>query len=67
MESSIESLIQDLKHEDIEVRKNAAWGLGEHGDKRAVEPLIEALKDSDWRTRRAAANSLGKIKDVRAV
>ncbi len=40
-------LIEALKDEDEDVRKEAAEALGELEDKRAVVPLIEALKDED--------------------
>ena len=40
-------LIQTLKdkHNDWEVRKNAAFAIGKKGDKKAVGPLIQVLKD----------------------
>jgi HEAT repeat protein len=40
------------------VRANAAYMLGEIGDKRAVEPLVEALEDENEYVRHAAAQVL---------
>jgi len=63
----VNSLIQDLKREKPEVRKEAAVILGEVKDKKAVDPLIQALKDEDSGVRKSAAEALGKIGDARAV
>ena len=46
-EKDIEDLIEDLKDKDWNVRRKAAWAIGEIGDRRAAEPLIHALKDED--------------------
>ncbi len=43
----IEPIIEELKDEDYNVRRNAAEELGETKDAKAVGPLIEALKDED--------------------
>lgn len=73
----VPALIIVLKEDkDEDIRKSAAYVLGEIGDKRAVEPLIYTLKDkSKWdrgsvsaaRVRASAAAALGKIGDKRAV
>lgn len=60
-------LIDALKDEDKDVRKNAACALGEIKDPRAIEPLIAALKDKDDNLRRRVPIALGKIKDSRAI
>jgi HEAT repeat protein len=64
---AVEFLIERLKDEDSDVRKNVAWALGEIGDARAVGALIEALRDKDSKVRRSVAEALGKIGDARAV
>ena len=57
----IESLIQALSSESRRVRVEAAWLLGEFGDKRAVEPLTYVLKDEDEEVRITADKALKKI------
>ena len=64
---AVPALVAALKDEDSDVRRHAAWGLGEVKDPRAVEPLIAALKDKDSHVRGAAAWELGMIKDPRAI
>lgn len=49
------------------LHENAAWALGEIGDKRAVEPLILALKHLNATGQGKAAEALGKLGDRRAV
>ena len=61
------TLIEQLKAEDPEARRDAAKNLGERKDPRAVEPLIAALKDTELPVQCAAAEALGRIKDRRAV
>jgi HEAT repeat protein len=56
-----------LADRSIEVRLNAASGLGRVGNVAAVEPLLDALEDRDSRMRRAAVEALGWIMDRRAV
>jgi len=57
----IEGIIATLKDKDGDVRRAAAWALGELKDPRAVEPLISALKDEDVIVRYIAAEALEKI------
>jgi len=64
---SLESIFEALRHEDPNVRWEAARALGVMRDPRAVDPLIAALGDRDPDVRRKAALSLGKICDPRAV
>jgi HEAT repeat protein len=64
---STESLIEALRHDDPNVRWEAARALGVIRDPRAVLPLIAALGDRDPDVRRKAALSLSKIRDPRAV
>jgi hypothetical protein len=49
----------------VDMRRKAAWTLGELGDSSGVEPLAEALKDEDVRFE--AAIGLSRLKDVRAI
>ena len=44
-EAAVGPLIEALGDEDWEVRRNAAWALGEMKEERAVEALIGALGD----------------------
>ena len=66
-EKDIEDLIEDLKDKDWNVRRKAAWAIGEIGDRRAAEPLIHALKDEDNGVRWRIIEALGRIGDSRAV
>lgn len=53
---------------DADVRRQAAWVLGEIADPRAVEALITALRsDLRGRVRGSAAQALGEVADSRAV
>ena len=63
---AVEPLIAALKDENIHVRSNAVYVLGEIKDQRAVEPLIAALKDENIHVRARAADALRKI-DQRAL
>ncbi len=70
--AKVAALIEDLKDEDEEVRRDAAAALGDIGpaaakNKDAVPALIVALKkDEDEEVRRNAATALGKIGPVAA-
>ena len=56
----VELLIQALKDEHWDVRRKAAWALGNKGEI-AVEPLIQALRDEYPDVRRQAARSLAVL------
>ncbi len=58
----VEPLMQALNDEHWDVRRKAAWALGNMGEI-AVEPLIQALNDEHWDVRRKAAWALGNIGD----
>jgi hypothetical protein len=60
-ESAVKALIEALKDENHEVRKQAAISLGEIKTPHAVEALIATLKDEDPEVRKAAAWALGEI------
>jgi HEAT repeat protein len=62
----IEPLVQALHDEHWDVRRRAAWALGNLGEP-AVEPLIRALQDWHWDVRRKVAWALGNLRDRRAV
>ena len=64
---AVEPLIRALKDENENVRKGAAWALGEIKDKRAVGPLIQALEDENNIVRTESAHALGEIGDKRAI
>lgn len=65
---TIDSLIQDLNHQDLEVRKNATIVLVNFRIKQAIEPLIKILEDDESDVmRKEAATALGKIGDERAI
>jgi len=57
--ADVDTLVQDLKDNDLIVRLHAAKALGEAKDARAVEPLIAALGDKGCG--HTAANALAKI------
>jgi chemotaxis protein CheY-P-specific phosphatase CheC len=60
-------LITLLETDDVQIRANAAWALGEIGNVKAVLPLIALLNDPSDNVRIHAAWSLGRIGDRRAV
>ena len=64
--SAVEPLILALTDENWDVRRKAAWALGNMGEP-AVKPLILALTDENWDVRRKAAWALGNIRDLRAI
>ena len=55
-----------LKDEYENVRRAAAWALGQIGMP-AVPALLEALKDNNWWVRQAAAWALGEMGDPQSV
>jgi len=60
--AAVPPLIEALRDEDSNVRRQAAETLGEIKDPAAVPPLIEALRDKDSDVRAAATRALGRIK-----
>ena len=57
----VDTLIQELKDKDSNVRAYTAKALVGIKDARAVEPLIAALKDDSSYVREYASNALGEI------
>lgn len=62
-EKTINEWIEELDHNDVEVRRSAARALEQKGPeaKYAIPALIEALQDKDEYVRAAAGHALGKI------
>jgi HEAT repeat protein len=62
-EKTINEWIEELDHNDVEVRRSAARALEQKGPeaKDAIPALIEALEDKDKYVRAAAGRGLGKI------
>jgi HEAT repeat protein len=61
-------LLPLLKHDDKEVRGEAAYILGQIGDARAFDGLVELLShDPDSAVHVAAARALGQLHDPRAL
>ncbi|HDS44882.1 MAG TPA: HEAT repeat domain-containing protein [Methanomicrobia archaeon] len=65
-EQRVGELMRALTDEDWDVRRRAAYALGNLGEA-AVRPLIRALTNDRWDVRRKAAWALGNIGDPRAV
>jgi HEAT repeat protein len=67
-EGDLETLVEGLESNNVEVRRDAARMLGELEDPRAVPALIERLEeDEDEFVRAFAASALGDIGDERAI
>jgi hypothetical protein len=65
---AVDSLIISLEQDPYEAaRSNAAWALGECGDKAAVPALRKALSDTDTNVRLKAASAVLKLKPKEAV
>jgi len=65
---AVESLILSLEQDPYEAaRSNAAWALGEIGDKSSVPALRKALSDPDTNVRLKAASAVLKMKPKEAV
>ncbi len=59
--------IRELQHRDPQVRRHAAWALGEMESAKGVDPLIDRLRDDNADVRLAAAWALGEIKEHTAI
>lgn len=64
---STRPLVLLLRDKDAQVRKEAAWALGEIADGWAVDDLLVAIRDKNADVRQQCCTALGKIKDPRAV
>lgn len=63
----VPKLVAQLKNEAAEVRREAAWALGEYRDKRGTIPLAWIVRDPDFQTSLNAIEALGKVGDPLAV
>jgi hypothetical protein len=61
-DDGVELRVRQLQDNDPEVRRYAAWALGELESDRVVDPLIEALGDRNADVRLVSAWALGEIK-----
>lgn len=61
--TAVPLLIDALKDPDADIRRDAAWNLGNLGDERAIPALTEALKDQDDDVRFHVARNLGKFEE----
>jgi HEAT repeat protein len=66
-QTSVQSLIAELRSPEPAVRGHAAHQLGQTHSRRAVEPLIAALDDSNVHVAEEAAEALGNLRAVEAV
>lgn len=67
---TVTNLVHDLESDALDTddrRADAAYVLGQMGDRRALDPLIAALRDEDTVVRTEAAAALGGLADRRAV
>jgi HEAT repeat protein/tRNA A-37 threonylcarbamoyl transferase component Bud32 len=61
-------IINMLEHELPDIRQNAAYALGNIGDRKAIEPLIKCIsKDDNKDVRIYAAESLKKIDNTKNI
>ena len=65
--SDVESLIENLKNKNPDIRIEAIRELGRSNDDRAVFPLIEMLSDTHKEVLKYTFKALGEIGDERAV
>ena len=63
----IPDLVEALKDANDDVREQAAFALGQVGDKAAVPGLVQALSDAKPDVRQQAAFALSQIGDASAV
>ena len=63
---AVDALAAALRDASVNVRKTAAWSLGNIGDRRAVEPLVAALADANADVRTRAVWALGNVEPKEA-
>jgi HEAT repeat protein len=61
----VDALVAALKDTDWQVRKTAAWALGEIEDPRAIEDLRAAANDASAEVRRAVSQAIRELRDQR--
>jgi len=64
---AVPEIARHVEHDDVDVRHNVVFALGEMKDPRGSDALLQALKDSDSRVRAAAAGALGEIRTKAAI
>ncbi|NWF76283.1 MAG: HEAT repeat domain-containing protein [Nitrospirae bacterium] len=64
---AVEPLINAVKSNNVDVRRNSIKALGKIKNSLAVDTLITSLKDEDTYVRKNSAEALGEIGDQRAV
>lgn len=64
--SPLDTLLDDLRHDDPNVRTRAVRGLGSIGTpaSKAVPALVRLLTDEEWEVRHAAVETLGEFGPV---
>lgn len=67
IDKAVPALVDALKDDAMEVRRNAAASLGKIGDLRAREGLREALQDEDEWVREVVADALKKVGGMSSV
>jgi HEAT repeat protein len=60
--SAVDGLSRALKDGDWQVRKTAAWALGEIEDPSAIDHLRAAASDSNGEVRRAISQALRELR-----
>ena len=65
--ASVPHLLKALETDDRDVRKAAAYALGEMGDARAIPALAAALNDQSADVRFNAAVAMARFGDTRAI
>ncbi|MEG4493943.1 HEAT repeat domain-containing protein, partial [Microcoleus sp. D3_18_C4] len=66
-DEAIPELLKLVEHSDSDVRRMAAYALGNIGDAQAIPGLLKLVEDSDSHVRRSAADALGAIGDEQAI
>lgn len=61
MLKAVDTLIQALGYDDMEIRREAAWALGDIGDSKAIDAISQLIKDEDLSVREAAQEALIKL------
>jgi HEAT repeat protein len=66
-EKTIPGLLQALEHQDYDVRRSAAYSLGQLQSKAAIPALLQALEHQDYFVHRSAIDSLGQLQSEAAI
>lgn len=63
---AVDSLVEAMRDESVELRKMCAWALGEIRDPQALPSLILLLEDPNIKIQIEGIRALGKLQDQRA-